>query len=488
MRRVMNIKSIRIIPRLFLVVLILCVSISASQAQEDHIQYEYKNGNVIMSFDNLEDTVLLDGLLQSTGTNKAITDSLSGLSGRKVSPSGWELIDYNDGKIVYRKSIKDFKSESTTRNFFFDYEDKALIQNHNLDVASGINHFKKRKPSVKRKGKEEEKFTFKLIDRDYEQVYLSGSFNNWSTLEYSMHLNDGIWRIDVKLDKGKNLYKFIVDGKWMIDAENEMVEEDWDGNMNSVYFNTNYSFELENYDEAKEVYVAGSFNGWDPKAFQLKWINGKWSIDLYLREGLYSYKFIVDGVWIIDPANPLKVPNEYGSENSLISFGEQTTFKLKNYKDAKKVVLTGDFNAWEEAALSMKKGYEGWEISVAVRPGNYDYKFIVDGKWIIDPDNPIHNGKGDYQNSVISIEANHTFVLKGYENAQNVFLSGTFNNWAEQGYTMQKENGNWVLKVYLPKGKTRYKFIVDGEWIIDPANPLWEDNGMDSNDSVLWIE
>jgi len=466
--------------------LFLFVSISESQAQEEHLSFEYKDGNVIMTCDHLKDTVLLDRLLQSVGSTKSITDSLSGISGRKVSPSGWELIDYSDEKIVYSKSIKDFTSSSSIRDFFFMDDVNELNQNYNLDVASGINKFKKRKPSVKRKGEEE--FTFKLIDRNYKQVYLSGSFNNWSTREYPMHLNDGIWRIDVKLDKGKNLYKFIVDGRWMMDPENAVEEEDWDGNANSVYYITNYSFELENYDEAKEVYVAGSFNGWDPKAYQLKWINGKWYIDLYLREGIHSYKFVVDGEWIIDPANPLKGPNEYGSENSLISFGKQTTFKLENYKDAEKVILSGDFNFWDEAALSMKKGYEGWEIAVAIRPGNYNYKFIVDGNWLIDPDNPISNGKGDYQNSVISIEANYTFVLKGYENAQNVFLSGTFNNWAEQGYTMQKENGNWVLKVYLPKGKTRYKFIVDGEWIIDPANPLWEDNAVGTDDSVLWIK
>jgi len=53
---------------------------------------------------------------------------------------------------------------------------------------------------------------------------------------------------------------------------------------------------------------------------------------------------------------------------------------------------------------------------------------------------------------------------------------------------MQKENGNWILKIYLPKGKTRYKFVVDGEWITDPANPLWEDSGMESNNSVLWLK
>ncbi len=487
MRREINIKNITIRPGLFLVMLFLCFSISALKAQEEHLNYEYKDGNVILTCDNLEDTVLLDALLQSADCTKSITDSLSALSGKKVSASGWELIYYSDEKIVYRKSMKDFKSDSSTRNFFFEDEEKELNQNYNLDVVYGINKFNVKKPSIKRNNEDE--FTFKLIDkREYKQVYLSGSFNNWSTLEYPMHLNDGIWSIDVKLDKGKNLYKFIVDGKWVIDPENKVKEDDWDGNSNSVYYATNFSFDLENYDEAKKVFVAGSFNGWNPKGIQLERKNGKWTIDLFLQEGLHSYKFIVDGNWIIDPANPSKGPNEYGEENSLISFGKQYTFHLANYKDAQKVILTGTFNVWDEAALSMNKSNEGWEISVAVRPGNYDYKFIVDGQWIKDPDNPIRSGNDEYQNSVVSIEANHTFILKGFDHAQEVLLSGTFNSWADKGYTMQKEGDNWVLKVYLVKGKTMYKFVVDGEWIIDPVNPLWEENEVGSNNSILWVK
>ncbi len=472
---------------IFLVMLLLCFSVTEVNAQEEHLNYEYKNGNVILTCDNLEDSVLLDALLQSADCTKSITDSLSTLSGKKVSASGWELIYYSDEKIVYRKSMKDFKSGSSTRNFFFEDEEEELKQNYNLDVVSGVNAFKNRKPSVNRD--EDDVFTFQLFSkRNYKDVYLSGSFNNWSTMEHLMHLNDGIWSVDVKLDKGKNLYKFIVDGKWMIDPENVVEENDWGGNTNSVFYNTNYSFQLENYDEAKEVFVAGSFNGWDENGMQLKRINGRWSADLFLREGIYSYKFIVDGEWIIDPANPLKGPNEYGNENSLISFGKQHVFRLENYSEAERVVLTGEFNDWEEAGLSMTKDNEGWEIDVAVRPGNYNYKFIVDGQWITDPENPVHSGIDEYRNSVVFIEANYTFILKGFDNAQEVLLSGTFNGWADKGYTMQKENGNWVLKIYLPKGKTRYKFVVDGEWIIDPANPLWEDSGMESNNSVLWMK
>ena len=51
---------------------------------------------------------------------------------------------------------------------------------------------------------------------------------------------------------------------------------------------------------------------------------------------------------------------------------------------------------------------------------------------------------------------------------------------------MEKVNGIWQMKIYLPSGKTRYKFIVDGEWIIDPENPLHENNDAGSDDSIIW--
>ena len=47
-----------------------------------------------------------------------------------------------------------------------------------------------------------------------------------------------------------------------------------------------------------------------------------------------------------------------------------------------------------------------YEISVPLDPGRYEYKFFVDGKELIDPQNPVKvpNGLGDY-NSILIIES-----------------------------------------------------------------------------------
>jgi hypothetical protein len=42
------------------------------------------------------------------------------------------------------------------------------------------------------------------------------------------------WKLPLHLDPGKCLYKFIVDGKWILDPDNENWEENEYGTGNSV--------------------------------------------------------------------------------------------------------------------------------------------------------------------------------------------------------------------------------------------------------------
>jgi len=68
------------------------------------------------------------------------------------------------------------------------------------------------------------------------------------------------------------------------------------------------------------IHVAGSFNGWSESAKQLKDKQGKgvYQAVCMLPKGEYEYKFIVDGVWQIDPANPNIKHNALGSLNSIV--------------------------------------------------------------------------------------------------------------------------------------------------------------------------
>jgi len=88
-------------------------------------------------------------------------------------------------------------------------------------------------------------------------------------------------------------------------------------------------------------------------------------------------------------------------------------------------------------------------------------------------------------NPAPSLEGNTTFRLKGYANAKFVNLAGTFNDWKPGAIACAKEASEWICRIDLKPGKHQYKFIVDGIWIIDPANPASEDDGRGNTNSVL---
>lgn len=53
---------------------------------------------------------------------------------------------------------------------------------------------------------------------------------------------------------------------------------------------------------------------------------------------------------------------------------------------ARRVSLAGSFNNWNSRTLSAKKDSQGnWMVKVNLKPGRYEYKFIVDGNWTNDP-------------------------------------------------------------------------------------------------------
>lgn len=72
--------------------------------------------------------------------------------------------------------------------------------------------------------------------------------------------------------------------------------------------------------QAKEVRVAGDFNNWklDDNSRMVQ-TNGRWTKTLNLNNGVYRYKFVIDGNWAEDPNNPNKETNPYGQMNSLLN-------------------------------------------------------------------------------------------------------------------------------------------------------------------------
>ncbi len=55
------------------------------------------------------------------------------------------------------------------------------------------------------------------------------------------------------------------------------------------------------------------------------------------------------------------------------------------------------------------------------------------------------------------------------DKAETVCVAGTFNNWDPQASPLRKSGaGEWCLQMWLEPGTYEYRFLVDGQWKMDP--------------------
>jgi glycosidase len=70
------------------------------------------------------------------------------------------------------------------------------------------------------------------------------------------------------------------------------------------------------------VFLAGEFNGWSPTRTPMERMgDGFFRVSIELEDGRYPYKFVVDGKWIADPANPTREPDGHDGFNSVLVLG-----------------------------------------------------------------------------------------------------------------------------------------------------------------------
>lgn len=71
------------------------------------------------------------------------------------------------------------------------------------------------------------------------------------------------------------------------------------------------------------------------------------------------------------------------------------------------VAVAGTFNKWKVAANVLTKQKNGvWTINIPLKPGEYNYMFIVDGKaWVTDPNAEAYHDDGfGYKNAVVRVK------------------------------------------------------------------------------------
>ena len=136
---------------------------------------------------------------------------------------------------------------------------------------------------------------------------------------------------------------------------------------------------------------------WDPSTFRLR-ARAK-------KRGVYDVPIRVSG----GGDNGLATVLTLASSAGVLPH----TFSFKLPGNAAKVALAGSFNGWSADKNPMTGPDQKGEFTtrLSLKPGRYAYKFVIDGKWTLDPANSQteDNGMGD-KNSVLTVAAERAAV------------------------------------------------------------------------------
>lgn len=79
------------------------------------------------------------------------------------------------------------------------------------------------------------RITFKLEASEAKEAILAGDFNSWDLEKHTMKKdNKGRWTKIVTLAPGRYEYKFLVDGQWQNDPNNDQIVANSFGTLNNI--------------------------------------------------------------------------------------------------------------------------------------------------------------------------------------------------------------------------------------------------------------
>lgn len=79
------------------------------------------------------------------------------------------------------------------------------------------------------------------------------------------------------------------------------------------------------------------------------------------------------------------------------------------------------------------------------------------------------------------------FTIRPSAKAKQAFLAGSFNQWKPVTMLKQKD-GSFAVTVPVSAGVHQYKFVVDGQWIVDPDHKLCAPNPYGTANSIVKVD
>lgn len=178
---------------------------------------------------------------------------------------------------------------------------------------------------------------------------------------------------------------------------------------------------------ANSVRVVGTFNAWQTPGFPLHRCEGKGDFVtcLPLPVGPHQYKFVVDGQWRTSPCEPV-VADGQGQFNNQKVVARNCTFvweknDIHPWQEPDDVFITGSFAGWK-VLMPVKyiAAVEKYYLKCCLPPGEYFYKFLVNGQWMNAPyDEEGHDEDGEICNKITVTDTPtfRVFYATGWEGA-----------------------------------------------------------------------
>ena len=115
-----------------------------------------------------------------------------------------------------------------------------------------------------------------------------------------------------------------------------------------------------------------------------------------------EYRMVIDGLWTIDPINPVYRIDPAGLARSIVSVPEvkkiPSTFDAPpgslifsyNAPSGEVITVAGNFNGWDPFMYELQEKTPGhYSLTLPLPPGTYHYVFFHRGQRVLDPNN--HN-------------------------------------------------------------------------------------------------
>ena len=134
---------------------------------------------------------------------------------------------------------------------------------------------------------------------------------------------------------------------------------------------------------ANQVLISGTFNGWAATVPAGAWEmtdsdhNNIWELNTDLAIDTYLYKFIVDGAWIQDPANPESDPDGFGGYNSILNVDcDEPHFNINS------VYMNESAGAFT-SSLTFIPGEDGGNLDSATVSVTLNYQSLPASAWLV---------------------------------------------------------------------------------------------------------